>query len=70
MGSMMGSAPKPPPVVEPPPPPPEAPKANDDAVLAARDDGRRKARAKSGYSGTVLTGDLDEAVTGKTDLGA
>jgi len=67
MGSFSG--PSAPPPVKAPPPPPEAPTPVDDNVTQVRDDSRRRARAKSGYNSTILTGELGEAQTAKTILG-
>lgn len=70
MGGLMGGAkPIPPPIIEAPKPPPEAATPVDASVKQARDDAKRRAAAKSGYNGTILTGDMGAATTSKTILG-
>ena len=68
MGSLI-SKPKAPAILKPPPPPPPAPTETDQNVKDARDQARRRAAATSGYRGTILNGELGQAVTSKTILG-
>ncbi len=68
MGSLI-SKPKAPAIVKPPPPPPPAPTEVDADVKSAREQARRRSAASSGYRGTILTGELGQAVTSKTILG-
>lgn len=71
MGSFLSGpkTPAPPPVLEAPEPPEEAPTPVDDSVRESRDRARRRASSQSGYQGSILTGDIGPAFTGKTILG-
>jgi hypothetical protein len=61
----MPSAPSMPAAPPPPPPPPEPPKEVNEAVSRARTDERRRARAATGYSSTVLTSSGGLGATGQ-----
>ena len=66
---MCSSTPKAP---KPPAPPPEAPTQVDAQVSGAHDREKKRQRAASGHSGTVMTGPMGvsgSANTGKTLLG-